>query len=67
LTYLLSVWVSDTFRVDPILRLLVLRVIDLLGRVDSGGKVFEDIATVLALAIEKNIISVVRATMSHEF
>jgi len=61
LTHLLSFWVSDTFRVDPILRLLVLRVIDLLGRVDSWGKVLKGVSTVLALAIEKNIISVVRA------
>lgn len=59
--YLLSFGVSDLLLINPVRGLLVLGVIDFLEGVDSGLKVFEEAAGLVAFAIEKDVISIIRA------
>jgi len=53
--------VSNPGLINPIFRLLVLRVIDFLGRINGGFEVFEEASSFGALAIERNIIGIVGA------
>lgn len=61
IVYLLRLGVSDLGRIDPILRLLVIRVVNLLGRVDSRLEVLEEVSALILLAIDKNLKGVVGA------
>ena len=60
-TNLRSVWVGNSLSVNPIFWLLVLRVIDFLGRVDRWIEVLEQAASVLALTVEADVVGVVGA------
>ena len=60
-TDLCGIRVSDPFLVNPVSRLLVLRVVNFLGRVNGWFEVLKEAASLVALAIEENIVSVVRA------
>jgi hypothetical protein len=58
---LLRLRILDLLLVDPVLRLLVLGIINLLLRVDSRREVFKERAGRLALTIKEDLISLVRA------
>ena len=58
-TNLSSIGVSDPLDINPVLGLRVIRVVDLLLGVDGGGEVLEEVAEVVALAIEQHVIGVV--------
>jgi len=51
--------------INPIFRLLVLRVIDFLGRINSGFEIFEEASSFGALAVERNIIGIVGAELQE--
>ena len=59
MTYLLSSRVGNLLSVHPICGLRVLRVVNLLSRVERGGEVLKEVALVEALAIETNIVSII--------
>ena len=56
-----SLGIRDLLLVNPVLRLLILGIVDLLVGVDSGSEVLEEVATVVALAVVENVVGVVRA------
>lgn len=60
-THLGSLGIGDSLLVNPVLGLRVLRIEDLLVRVDGGGEVFEKVSSVVALAVEKYVVGVIRA------
>jgi len=64
-TNLGSLRVGNPSLINPIFRLLVLRVVDFLGRINGGFKVFEEASSFGALAVERNIISIVRAELQE--
>jgi len=51
--------------INPIFGLLVLRVIDLLGRINSRLEIFEEASSFGALAVERNIIGIVGAELQE--
>lgn len=59
-----SLGVSDLLGVNPILRLDVFGVVNLLGRVNCGFEFFEQGAGTLALSVEENFEGVVGAGKS---
>lgn len=58
-TDLHSIRISDPLCVNPILRLLVLRIVNLLLRVDGRSEILEEVAEVVAIAIEEHVVGVV--------
>ena len=58
--WLLGLWVGNSDGVNPILRLLVFRIINLLGWVESGGEVLEKVGLLDLLAIQLNDGGVIR-------
>jgi hypothetical protein len=58
-TNLGSFGVGDSLVVNPVRRLRVLGVVDLLGRVDGGLEVLEEAAGLLADTVEENLVGVV--------
>ena len=65
-TYLLGSRVRNLLLINPISRLLVLNIIDFLGRVDSGFKVLEEATSLVTLAVNQNVIGVIRTMKSDE-
>lgn len=47
----LGIGIRNTLGINPISGLLILRVVDLGGRIDRGREIFEKVATLLAFAI----------------
>lgn len=64
LTYLGGLRISDSLLVDPCRGLFIVRIVDLLLRVDGRLEVFEKVTSVDALAVEPNVIGVVRAKLA---
>ena len=62
--HLLCVRIRNLFLINPVIRLLVLGIINLLFWVHRRVKVLEKAALVEALAVEANVISIVRAKMA---
>ena len=58
---LLGVRVRNLLLINPVLGLLVLRVVDLLGRVHGRVEVLEEVATLDLVAVDEDLESVVRA------
>jgi hypothetical protein len=61
LTYLGSLGIRNLGLLDPILRLRVIRVVNFLGRINGRFKVLEEASSLLTLAVNENVVSVVRA------
>jgi len=59
--YLHSVGITNSLLVNPVLRLLIFGVIDLLRRVDRRSEVLKKVARALTFSVEKYIVRVVRA------
>lgn len=59
--HLLGFGVADLLLVNPVRGLLILGVIDFLEGVNSGLKVFEEAAGLVAFAVEKDVVSIIRA------
>ena len=64
-TDLRGVRVRNTLGVDPVLGLLVFGVVNLLRRVDRWLEVLEEVASVVALAVEEHIVCVVGTNGVH--
>lgn len=60
-TNLLGIGIGDLLLINPVLRLLVLWVFNLLGRVDFGSEVLEEVTEVLTLTVESDIVGVIGA------
>jgi hypothetical protein len=58
-----GIGVRDAAGIYPIIGLLVLRVVDLGGRIDWGIEILKKVTTVEAFTIEQDIISVIGAGM----
>lgn len=65
-TYLLGSGVRNLLLVNPISRPLVLNIINFLGGVDSGFKVLEEATSLVTLAVNQNVIGVIRTMKSNE-
>jgi hypothetical protein len=58
---LCGIRVRDAFGIHPIFRLLVLRIINLGGRVDWGTETLEEVTTIEAFTVDQDVISIIRA------
>jgi hypothetical protein len=58
---LLGIRVWDTFGIHPIFGLLVLRIINLGGRVDWRIEILEDVTTINAFTVDQDVISIIIA------
>lgn len=63
---LFGVGVRDLVLVNPILGLLVLGIVDLLRRVEGRLEVLEQATSLLALAVDENIVGVVGAIIESK-
>lgn len=61
-TYFLGIRVRDLLLVNPILRLGVLRIVNLLGWVEGRLEVLEERTSLLRLAIDQHVVGIVGTT-----
>ena len=61
MTNLNGVWVGDALDIHPVLGLLVLRIVNFLSRNDWWLEVLEEVTSVVALAVEADVVGVVGA------
>lgn len=59
--YLDSVGITNSLLINPVFRLLIFGVVDLLRRVDRRSEVLKKVARALTFSVEKYIVRVVRA------
>ena len=53
--------VRDAFGIHPIFGLLILRIINLSGWVDSGSEILEEVTAIDAITIDQDVISIIGA------